>query len=101
VDGPVGGLRRHEHRASAHRDRRHRPDEGVGRTTAPIPDVAAARSACAHPFGDLPSEAQEPGPPADRQRLGRGSVDSTREPYGIPSLPPFLRFAQEGRFAFE
>ena len=100
MDRPLGGLRRHEHRASAHRDRRHRPDEGVRRTTAPIPDVAAARTACARPFGDRPFEAQEPGSPADHQRIGRGSVDSIREPWWLPSLPPFLRFEQEGRFAF-
>ncbi len=68
MDGPLRGLRSHEHRPPAHRDRRHGPDEGVGRTTVPIPD-AAARSARARPSGDLPSEAQEPRAPAIRQRV--------------------------------
>jgi len=33
-----------------------------------FPDVAPVRSARARPFGDLPSEAQEPRPPAVRRQ---------------------------------
>lgn len=71
MDRPLGGLLRHEHGTPADRDRRHRPDEGVRRTTASIPNGAPARCARARPFGDLPVEVQESRLPADGQRLGR------------------------------